>query len=58
MQLADVAENCFNVLREDDEVGDLDDSVSQAISSAVWAAVGESKTVKTNKLVSRLISVA
>ena len=58
MQLADVAENCFNVLHEDDEVGDLDDSVSQAITSVVWAAVEESKTVKTNKLVSRLISVA
>ena len=58
MQLADVAENCFNVLHEDDEVGDLDDSVSQVITSVVWAAVEESKTVKTNKLVSRLISVA
>ena len=46
------------MIRENNEVGDLDDSVSQAITSVVWAAVGESKTVKTNKLVSRLILVA
>ena len=46
------------MLHEDDEVGDLDDSVSQAITSAVWAAVEESKTVKTNTLVLRLILVA
>ena len=44
--MADVSDNRFNVLRENDEVGDLDDSVSQAITTAVLATVEDSKTVK------------
>ena len=44
--MADVSDNRFNVLRENDDVGDLDDSVSQAITTAVLAAVEDSKTVK------------
>ena len=46
MKMADVSDNRFNVLRENDDVGDLDDSVSQAITTAVLAAVEDSKTVK------------
>ena len=45
-KMADVSDNRFNVLRENDDVGDLDDSVSQAITTAVLAAVEDSKTVK------------
>ena len=44
--MADISDNRFNVLRENDEVGDLDNSVSQAITTAVLAAVEDSKTVK------------
>ena len=43
--MADVSDNLFNVLCENDQVGDLDVSVSQAITTVVLAAVDESKPV-------------
>ena len=46
IKMADVSDNRFNVLRENDDVEDLDDSVSQAITTAVLAVVEDSKTVK------------
>ena len=44
--MADVSDNRFNVRCENDEAGDLDDSVSQAITTAVLAVVEDTKTVK------------
>ena len=44
--MANVSDNRFNMLRENDEAGDLDDSVSQAITTAVLAAM-KSTTPKT-----------
>ena len=46
-KMANVSDNRFNVLRENDEAEDLDDSVSQAITTAVLAAVEETKTAKS-----------
>ena len=41
--MADVSDNRLNVPRENDQVGDLDVSVSQAITTVVLASVEESK---------------
>ena len=42
-KLAEVSDNRFNMLHENDKVGNVDDSVSQAITAAVLDAVEDSK---------------